>query len=328
MNSRFCALLVLAFFLGCEGWQSVLIESEDFEPQLNVLAILSPDEGGVVEVQVMRTLPLEGPDGEYGDPDTVCYYSEHDSTTYCYETRPWISYYKVTDATVTLSDGATDYPFVYDSTQEANGGPGMWPTAQARGYVPVDTTFVPLGSATYMLEVEALDSLVSGSCTIPPPLEIKVGQDYLPDTLRSGELFTVAWNPVTDYVQVIIESVEEQPFRTKYCFVWEEAIVRHDSSITFLIVPECWEEVDPFDPDMEADTLDPNVDYVEVEIVVTAMDERYYNYFYGGDIHQDYEELMFIFLGEGDTGRSQGIEGGLGVFASFRSSSVRRFIKL
>ncbi len=39
-------------------------------------------------------------------------------------------------------------------------------------------------------------------------------------------------------------------------------------------------------------------------------------------------EMTFFFLGEGDTGRSQGIEDGLGVFASFRSSSVRRFIKL
>gem|GEM_PF-4620707 len=39
-------------------------------------------------------------------------------------------------------------------------------------------------------------------------------------------------------------------------------------------------------------------------------------------------EMTFFFLGEGDTGRSQGIEGGLGVFASFRSSSVRRLIKL
>jgi hypothetical protein len=318
---------MLAFFLGCEGWQSVLIESEDFEPQLNVLAILSPDEGGVVEVQVMRTLPLEGPDGERGDPDTVCF--DDGEYRQCYIDYQWISYYKVTDATVTLSEGATTYLFVYDSTQKANDGPGMWPAAQARGYVPVDTTFVPRTGVRYELAVEALDSLeVSGSCTIPPPVEIKVGQDYLPDTLRSGELFTVAWNPVTDYVRVKIEPVEEQPFRTKYCFVWEEAIVRHDSSITFLIVPECWEVEDPFGPGMEADTLDPYVDYVEVEIVVTAMDERYYNYFYGGDMGPDYEEIMFIFLGEGDTGRNQGIEGGLGIFASFRSSSVRRFIKL
>jgi len=49
---------------------------------------------------------------------------------------------------------------------------------------------------------------------------------------------------------------------------------------------------------------------------------------YGGDMSPDYEEMTFFFLGEGDTGKSQGIEGGLGVFASFRSSSVRRYIKL
>ena len=39
-------------------------------------------------------------------------------------------------------------------------------------------------------------------------------------------------------------------------------------------------------------------------------------------------EMTFFFLGEGDTGRSQGIEGGLGVFASFRADSVRPLIKL
>ncbi len=316
MNSRFCALLVLAFFLGCEGWQSVLVESEDFEPQLNVLAILSPDEGGMMTVQVMRTLPLEGPSGEYGDPDTVCYYDEYFDTTFCYLERPWISYYNVTDADVTLSDGSATYPFVYDSTQDANNDPGMWPTtAQARGYVSVDSTFVPRSGVTYELAVEALDSLeVSGSCTVPPRMEIKI--DQLPDTLLLGKLFAVAWNPVTDYVRVKIEPVEEQSFRAKYCYVWEEAVIRHDSSWTFQIVPECWEG---------ADTLSP---YMEVEITVTAMDERYYNYFYGGDMGPDYEEITFFFLGEGDTGRSQGIEGGLGVFASFRSSSVRQLINL
>ncbi|UCH62693.1 MAG: DUF4249 family protein [Fidelibacterota bacterium] len=314
MSFRLSAVLLLVLCLGCEGWQSVLVESEDFEPQLNVLAILSPDEGGTVEILVMRTLPLEGSSVEYGDPDTVCYYDEYYDTTFCYLERPWISRIKVTDAEVTLSDGAVTYPFVYDSTQYASNGFDVWSVNHAGRYSPVDIAFVPQAGVTYELKVETPGGLqVSGSCTIPPPVEIKV--DQLSDTLQSGELFNVVWNPVTDYVRVKIESVEESLYWMQSCYVWEEAIVRHDSSWTFQIVPECWEW---------SDTLSP---YEEVEIAVTAMDERYYNYFYGSDI-ADYEEMSFFFLGEGDTGRSQGIEGGLGVFASFRTSSVRRVIRL
>lgn len=311
MNSRFCTLLVLAFFLGCQGWQSEPVQSENFEPLLNVLAVLSPDEGGVVEIMVMRTLPLEGPDGEYGDPDTVCYYDEYLDTTFCYLDRPWISYFKVTDATTTLSDSVTIYPFEYVSTPNAQGW--FYSSTHTGHYIPVDSTFVPQTGVPYTLNVKTPDGLqVSGSLTIPPPVAIKEAQ--LPDTVQSGETFTVAWTHATDYARVLIRNVDREPYRPHSCYVRDEITVVEDSSWNFQIVPECWGEEDSLSSS------------TEVEITITAMDERYYNYFVGEYAGPDYEEMMFIFLGEGDTGKSRGIDGGLGVFASYRSDVVRRWI--
>lgn len=304
MNFRPTMLLVLLVMLGCRGWESELVRSKDFESQLNVLAILSPDDGGVVEVQVMRTLPLEGPTGERSDPFTECHYSEYYDSTICHERTRWISYYSVTDALVTLSDGGATYDFRYDDRVDRYQYTGY--------YVPVDTNFFPVTGVTYQLSVETPDGLeVSGTCTIPPPVAIKT--DLLSDTLQVRKTFDVAWTHTANYVQVLIRSVPDTGYAWHACEVWKHAIVQDDSSWTFRIVPDCWEE---------ADTLIP---YFEVEISVLAMDKRYYDYFISPEGGAN--ETTFIFLGMGDTGRSQGIEGGLGVFAAYRSDTVRRLVK-
>ncbi len=271
-----------------------MVKSEDFTPQLNVLAVLSPDEGGIVEVLVQRTLPLEGSDFKEGPPDTVWY---SDSTYHVWSTLH--SLYRVNDAIVTLTEGTTFYDLA-----EAGDYDNWWDAAR---YIPVDSTFVPLSGVTYYLSVETPEGLAaSGNCTIPPPVSIKA--DQLTDTLESGKTFTVAWNPATDYTRVCIEGLPEY---SEYCSIWEEVVVCHDSSWTFRVIPDCWIEADG--------ALPP---YLELEISVTAMDEHYYNYFYG----EADEEAVFYLLGEGDAGRSQGIEGGLGTFGSFRADTIQRWL--
>ena len=62
----------------------------------------------------------------------------------------------------------------------------------------------------------------------------------------------------------------------------------------------------------------------ELDISVTAMDENFYNYFVRNPAERD--EAAFIFLGEGDTGASFGLEGGLGVMGSYRYDVISRWV--
>ena len=279
MSSRAVAAGLLVLTLGCEGWEPVLIESEDFQPMLNVLAVLSPDLGGVVEVQVQRILPLEGPSWDGGEQS---------------------SRYKVTEATVVLTHGTTTYELLYDPERSRYKDSGH--------YVAIDTGFIPLAGATYGLTVETPDGLaLTGETTIPVQSRIMAG--HTPDTLGALDPIPVAWRKSSGYYRLSYGIV--QSFDLRSCYEPNVVTVLEDT--TWLAEPLTCDG---------PDTPDGSVD--ELIISVTAMDENYYNYFVRDPAARS--DFSLIFLGEGDTGAAYGVEGGLGVFGSFRYATLRRLV--
>ena len=295
MSSRRLATVLLGLSLGCQGWDPVLIQSDDFEPLLNVVAVLSPDLGGIVDVQVQRVLPLEGPSWDPGEADTVWY---ADPTDFRVD-REQISRYRVTDAQVTLSDGDVTYDLVYSPSD-------LFYDNGAR-YIPTDSSFVPQPGATYRLTVETPEGLrVTGATTIP--VEHQIDGAHTPDTLGALDPIPVAWRRSTGYYQLGI-SVRLSEFY--HGFRAHSVTVVDDTS---------WlaEPIASAGQGGDGQTLSV------LDISVTAMDENFYNYFIRDPAERN--TATFIFLGEGDVGASYGIEGGLGVMGSYRYDAISRWV--
>lgn len=306
MNSRLVLLSIVTVILSCDGWSPELIGSEDYEPMLSVLALLSPDQGGIVDVRVQRILPLDGSiwSGE-SVPETTWVTGEPVNTW----ERP-LTKYEVTDAVVMIFDGANVYPFVYLPMGGALRYNHGYDRKSGR-YVPIDSSFIPEFGETYHLSVETPDGLsLSGTMTIPERATILPGM--LPDTLTAASLFTVRWDAVGKYYMIGLHGTDPA---TKWCII---PIVRSfdgDTQYSFSIkTNDCmnfWEE--------------DSLKFGSLEISLLTLDQNYYNYFVlgpGNGIPPD--DLQIILFGGGDAKQSYGVDGGLGIFGSFRIHTVNK----
>ena len=276
-------MLLLLLILGCGDWGWEPVPNDDFEPMLNVMAILSPDQGGVTGVEVMRTFPLDGPDYIWGPVDTVWW-----NDTLWWPERRMIYTGHVADASVILSDASNDYALVYDSSSRYE---------PAGRYLPVDTAFVPQPGRRYDLLVTTPDGLeVTGSNTIPQWEGLI--EEHTPDTLYATKTIPMAWRKGTGFYLLQFEPTDE-----RYWIYIPNRVVVDDT--TYLNPP----------PYQDGD-LEGWEDWSVQEISVATVDSNYYRYF----ITKPHEagDFTSFFLGEGDTGAAYGIQGGLGVFCSYR----------
>lgn len=152
---------------------------------LNIFAILSPDQGGVVNINVERVLPLEGPYELVGDGSG----------------RTRISLFPVRDATVTIFDGTNTYSLKYDSLRAD--------TSYSSGsYSPTDSTFAIQPGRTYDLSVVTPDGLrATGSTTIPAINELL--EASIPETLRTDTPLNLQWFESTGFNRISLEGVGE-----------------------------------------------------------------------------------------------------------------------
>ena len=301
MNSRLGVLIITLLLWNCEGWSPQLLTSEDFEPKLNVLAVLSPDMGGIVYVEVQRILPLEGPD----------YTIVHDTVTEIWQNPEtgqidtstvvrvyYNSKYDVPDATVTLSDGSQTWAFehfVYE---------GDWEGVSPR-YKIMDADFIPVEGKTYVLEVSTPDGLsVTGTTTIPARSKF-VEADF-PDTLRLTKSTPLRWTASTGRYLVSQDFVEATGI---WCYGGSYTKVVDDTSLVM-------------EPISCGDTPPEDTAYAIQEFMLMSVDDNYYQYFIEEEDAGD--AITYFLLGSGEVGSSWGIEGGYGVMASFRYHSVRR----
>lgn len=304
MNFKRLATGGLLLLLGCQGWQTVPMGPEDYVPSLNVIALLNPDEIPAVTMLVGRTLPLDSPISVQSGQDTSWNW---DSSSY-YIYPAWASLLRVEDAEITISWDAGQVELVYDSTSGRGGN--------FASYVPVDTTFVPLTGRTYYLVVRTPDDLeATGEVTIPAATGLSI--DPLDAPWAPDDLITVHWAATTGNYRVGIAALQvgEQRFRIDK----KEAVLDGDTSWSFIVpAPELfwWE-----------DSLGLPDSY-NLEVAVHALDANFRDYFYEGPGSNQGLDLEFLFGGGFITQSSFGMEGGLGVFGSYRRSTLTHLVGL
>ncbi len=172
MNFRWPGLAVM-LTLGSGCLKMEIVEPlAEISPTFVVMALLSPDQGGIVEVGIQRVLPVNAPQWEEGPLR--------------------VPRSRVTDAVVSLSEKETDldYVLVYDETKS--------PLGAAAVYVPLDTTFIPRGGVTYHLDVRTCDEQrITGSTTVP--LTAQIHRASVPDTVELNNPAVISWQPSSGY---------------------------------------------------------------------------------------------------------------------------------
>ncbi len=288
--------------VACQGWEPVLVSSGEFEPMLNVVAVLSPD-GPEVTVLIQQILPMEGPSGT-GEIriDTVWYedWVTGDSSYFLQEYE--VSRFEVNDAVVSMAWADSSVDFAYAGASAQN-----WHMSR---YRPIGAGFVPRGGVTYQLSINTPGGLaVTGSTTVPRTARMIAS--YTPDTLSASEPVPLAWEASTGFYQINLNydfNLETERF---WCIRDVQEVVLDDTTWLGepLVVPEC-----PPAPG----------DFIWYTMSVAALDSNYYRYF----IRDPGERSNFTFflLGEGDEASAYGIEGGLGVFGAYRSDALVRLV--
>ncbi len=304
MKHRRRPVYLLLLFWGCLGmepeleWEDV---EADHEPRLNIMAILSADTLVTTFVRVHRTLRVDEP-ADTLIRDTV------DNQIYPY----YASRFVVRDAEVVLSNNSVRYKLDFVGYH-----PSRWESKQSDVYQYTGDDLVPKPGEVWSLSVSTPSGLTAtGQTTVPPVPEIDGTQ--LPDSFNIHRTMDIVWSKQEDNHQML--NVNNM---LSYYF-YEE-----DDSLTYGEVDwsaSCgfWKEhlIDPgetswqyrreicegsFGPGGDADIEDM------LMIHLMSMDSNYYNYFikFASD-----SEFNSLFFGEGGSGRSFGIENGIGVFAS------------
>lgn len=301
MNSRMPArtvlslmlTFVLAFWVSCGnwGWEPVTGETD---PQLNVFGLISTDPSIESFVVVHRTIGLSGPDA-IEVYDTI-WYNEND-----YEVRlRYESKYVVENATVLISQGANSWVFTPVTPEPQD----PWQISELDlVYKDTTGTFFALPEQTYTLSISTPDGLSLTGSTRTPPEPVFTHLDALPDTLQLHRNFTIRWKPDPDHNYQITTSGDLYLCGGEN----EDLLLPGDSVWTSQYPWECFEN--EWDPES-----------TELSIILRAMDENFYGYFYQ---HQA-DEFFSFFMGQGGEIPQYGVTGGYGVFGAISRSRITR----
>ena len=290
---RFIIISLLSFTLiGCLSlapdleWEDV---TSDHDPVLNVFGLLSADSILTSFVRVHRTLDME----EAADSlirDTI-----GGNILISYTSR-----FIIRDAEVIVSNGENEFLFEYtDYSFDLNGS--LSEVYQYQG----DDLF-PQPGETWTLNVTTPGGLSVTGETIIPPLP-QISSEELPDSFQLDQTMEITWQPMADNYQIMnignylgyfgYDDYYGGGFR---CGRWQENIIKPEE--------ESWT--------YRRDICDVNY-YQEWDedlllLNLMSMDNNYFDYF----IRYGEVEYSSSTIGEGGSGRSFGIDGGIGVFGS------------
>ena len=290
--------IICIFFFSCSivppdlEWEDV---TSDHESTLNIIGLISADSLRTSFVRVQRTLDME----EASDSlirDTI------GGNIYIYYTSRFI----VRNAEVVVSNGVNDYIFEYtDFSYDVD----MDKVFQ-EVYMYNGDDLNPQPGETWDISITTPGGLsVNGETTIPPVPQLY--KEELPDTFHVDQTMDISWQTMADNYQIInAGNVLAYFFDYDYyedskpdyaCGLWQEEIISPDEA-SWTYRREICEDA-PF--------LDWEEDYLLINLM--SMDNNYFDYFirYAGD-----PEFSSLFLGQGGSGRSFGIEGGIGVFGA------------
>ena len=290
---RFIIISLLSFTLiGCLSlapdleWEDV---TSDHDPVLNVFGLLSADSILTSFVRVHRTLDME----EAADSLTRDTIGGNIFISYT-------SRFIIRDAEVIVSNGENEFLFEYtDYSFDLNGS--LSEVYQYQG----DDLF-PQPGETWTLNVTTPGGLSVTGETIIPPLP-QISSEELPDSFQLDQTMEITWQPMADNYQIMnignylgyfgYDDYYGGGFR---CGLWQENIIKPEE--------ESWT--------YRRDICDVNY-YQEWDedlllLNLMSMDNNYFDYF----IRFGEVEFSSSTIGEGGSGRSFGIDGGIGVFGS------------
>ena len=196
----------------------------------------------------------------------------------------------IRDAEVIISNGMNEYIFEYtdffwdeiDSFEEVYLYPG--------------NDLNPQPGETWTLNVTTPGGLSVTGETIVPPLP-QIFNEELPDSFHLNQTMEITWQPMADNYQIMNIGNYGGGFS---CGLWQENIIKPEE--------ESWT--------YRRDICDVNY-YQEWDedlllLNLMSMDNNYFDYF----IRYGEVEYSSSTIGEGGSGRSFGIDGGIGVFGS------------
>ena len=291
MRSVFISLLSFTLY-GCLSlapeleWEDV---TSDHDPVLNVFGLLSADSILTSFVRVNRTLDME----EAADSlirDTI------GGTIFIIYTSRFL----IRDAEVIVSNGVNEYIFEYTDysfSQEES---------LSELYLYQGDDLYPQPGETWTLNVTTPGGLsVTGETIIPPVPQIFT--EELPDTFQLDHTMEITWQSMADNYQIM--NVGNYLGYFGYdgyygggfsCGLWQENIIKPEEGSWTYRRDIC--DNDGYDQEWDEDLLLLNL---------MSMDNNYFDYFIR------YGEAEFTSnFGSGGSGRSFGIDGGIGVFGS------------
>ncbi|MCH8327185.1 MAG: hypothetical protein IID15_01505 [Candidatus Marinimicrobia bacterium] len=165
---------------------------------------------------------------------------------------------------------------------------------------------------TYTLSIDTPDGLsVTGVTTVP--LLVGLDSTVIPDSLAIRDPIPMRWQRSTGLYIVSAQFNSDRGTEGVYCVANQSVAVLGDTSWTLdaLVVDSC-----PV----------PGAGELAYDFMVAAIDSNYYNYFVRDPSEQG--GFTFFLLGAGVAGAAHGIEGGPGVFGSYRFDSITRLIAL
>ena len=290
---RFIIISLLSFTLiGCLSlapdleWEDV---ASDHDPVLNVFGLLSADSILTSFVRVHRTLDME----EAADSLTRDTIGGNIFISYT-------SRFIIRDAEVIVSNGENEFLFEYtDYSFDLNG-------SLSEVYQYQGDDLYPQPGETWTLNVTTPGGLGVTGETIIPPLP-QISSEELPDSFQLDQTMEITWQPMADNYQImnIGNYLGYFGYDDYYgggfsCGLWQENIIKPEE--------ESW----TYRRDICNESNDQEWDEDLLLLNLMSMDNNYFDYF----IRFGEVEFSSSTIGEGGSGRSFGIDGGIGVFGS------------
>ena len=290
---RFIIISSLSFTLiGCLSlapdleWEDV---TSDHDPVLNVFGLLSADSILTSFVRVHRTLDME----EAADSLTRDTIGGNIFISYT-------SRFIIRDAEVIVSNGENEFLFEYtDYSFDLNG-------SLSEVYQYQGDDLYPQPGETWTLNVTTPGGLSVTGETIIPPLP-QISSEELPDSFQLDQTMEITWQPMADNYQImnIGNYLGYFGYDDYYgggfsCGLWQENIIKPEE--------ESW----TYRRDICNESYDQEWDEDLLLLNLMSMDNNYFDYF----IRFGEVEFSSSTIGEGGSGRSFGIDGGIGVFGS------------
>ena len=290
---RFIIISLLSFTLiGCLSlapdleWEDV---TSNHDPVLNVFGLLSADSILTSFVRVHRTLDME----EAADSLTRDTIGGNIFISYT-------SRFIIRDAEVIVSNGENEFLFEYtDYSFDLNG-------SLSEVYQYQGDDLYPQPGETWTLNVTTPGGLSVTGETIIPPLP-QISSEELPDSFQLDQTMEITWQPMADNYQImnIGNYLGYFGYDDYYgggfsCGLWQENIIKPEE--------ESW----TYRRDICDESYDQEWDEDLLLLNLMSMDNNYFDFF----IRFGEVEFSSSTIGEGGSGRSFGIDGGIGVFGS------------